>query len=185
MPTRAGAWLLLNLARRPQWAEHIAAEASALPHDGHQVDAGHVARLRTADAFVRETLRLYPPNWLTSRVVAQPTHLGGHRLVPGDRVMVSPYLLHRDERHHDRADTFAPERWLEASSPGTTGAYLPFGAGPRLCPGASLASLELVLVLAMTARTHRLSCPDSQPYRLDTDGALTPAGLHLAFHPRG
>ncbi|WP_146159532.1 cytochrome P450 [Allonocardiopsis opalescens] len=185
MSTRAGGWLLFNLARHPEWTERIAAEAAALPADPDRVGAGHVARLALADAFVRETLRLYPPNWLTSRVVVEPTELDGHRLRPGDRVMVSPYLLHRDARHYEEPAAFRPERWLAARGPGTAGAYLPFGAGPRLCPGAALASMELSLVLAWTARHHRLSCPAPWPFRLETEGALRPEDLRLVFHRRG
>ncbi|WP_170026631.1 cytochrome P450 [Actinomadura oligospora] len=186
--TRAGGWHLLGLARHPAWADSIAQEAAQLPDDPWQITAAHLAKLTHADAFVRESLRRYPPNWLTMRTTVAPTHLGEHQLAPGDRVLLSPYLLHHNDRYHVDPEQFRPDRWLcprSASDTSTTArGYLPFGAGPRLCPGAALATAELTLLVALTARFLRLSCPSPEPFRLTTAGALTPSDLHLVFHRR-
>ncbi|MFJ1618655.1 cytochrome P450 [Streptomyces sp. NPDC088251] len=184
MPTRAAAWMLLCLAEHPGAADRVADEASALPADPGQITATHAARMRFTDAFVRETLRMYPPNWLAERVVTVPVHLAGHQLAPGTRVLVSPYLLHRNPRYHRDPSRFRPERWLERERPGATDAYLPYGAGPRLCPGAALATLELTLVLALTARHLHVSTPHATPYRLTSLGALTPQDLRLVYRRR-
>jgi cytochrome P450 len=184
MPTRAGGWLMMGLARYPWWADRIAAEAASLPDDPADIEAGHLAQLHLTDAFVRETLRVHPPNWLISRTVTASTELGGYRLVPGDHILVSPYLLHHDPRYFTEPDVFWPERWLGHDTGGTNRAYLPFGAGPRMCRGAALASIEMILVTAMMARRHRLSSLTPVPYRLDTKGALTPAGLRLVCRRR-
>ncbi|MFC9970994.1 cytochrome P450 [Spirillospora sp. NPDC127200] len=176
MITPAAGWALYELARNPDWAERIAAESAPVLAWPEAVDASVPVRLPLADAFVRETLRLHPPNWLIPRAVTAPVELGGYALGPGDRVMVSPYLLHRDARYATDPDAFDPGRWLGQGAPMTSGAYLPFGAGPRLCPGAALASLALVLVTAHTAR-HRPTCP--RPVTPTTQNVLSPADLHL------
>ncbi|MBF8184722.1 cytochrome P450 [Nonomuraea sp. K274] len=184
MPTRASGWIMMELAREPEWADRIAAEAMSLPEDPAKIDAGHLARLRLTDAFVRETLRLHPPTWLVSRTITAPAELGGYQLVPGDHLLLSPYLLHHDRRYFTEPDTFRPERWLRRETADHNPAYLPFGAGPRMCRGAALASTELILITAMMARHHRLRAPATAPYQQDAEGALTPSGLRLTCRRR-
>ncbi|RMI37586.1 cytochrome P450 [Actinomadura harenae] len=193
----AAGWVLAALAEHPQWAERIAAEAVSVLPDPDDVDAGTLSRLVLADAFVRETLRLYPPNWLLPRTVALPVEIGGYDLLPGERVLVSPYLLHRDLRYFPDAASFDPGRWLDPGDGRRSGqaggqaggqgggqgggAYLPFGAGPRICPGASLASAELVLVTAFMARRHLIRRHALTP---TTWGAYRPSGLRVLCRPR-
>lgn len=181
MPTRATGWLMTELARHPQWADRIAAEAASLPNNPAETDAGHLARLHLTDAFVRETLRLYPPTWLISRSVTVPIELGGYRLLPGDQVLISPYLLHHDQRYFTEPDAFWPGRWLKQDTSDHNPAYLPFGAGPQMCRGAALATTELILITALMARRHQLADPT---YVLDAKGALTPINLRLISHQR-
>ncbi|MFL6055503.1 MAG: cytochrome P450 [Actinoallomurus sp.] len=185
MPTRAVGWLMMELARHPEWADRIATEAGSLPENPAQIDARHLAQLRLTDAFVREALRLHPPTWLISRSIAAPTELGGFRLVPGDQILVSPYLLHHDQRYFAEPDVFWPQRWLRQDAADYNAAYLPFGAGPQICRGAALATTEMILITAMMARRHLISGLATTPYRLDAKGALTPAELRLVCHQRG
>lgn len=184
MPTRAAGWLMMELASHPQWANRIAAEAVSLPENPAEIDARHLARLRLTDAFVRETLRLHPPTWLISRSITAPTELGGFRLVPGDHILVSPYLLHHDRRYFTEPDVFWPQRWLRQDTADYNPAYLPFGAGPQMCRGAALATIEMILITTMMARRHRISGLATTPYRLDAKGALTPADLRLVCRQR-
>ncbi|MEV8436085.1 cytochrome P450 [Actinosynnema sp. NPDC051121] len=188
VPTRALGWILFTLAGHPGAQERIAAEAACLPDDPGETAVAHLDALEFTTAFVREVLRVHPPTWLLARTVVQGTELGGYPLCPGMRVMVSPYLLHHDGRYHPEPDRFDPGRWL----PGTTTVdtarrdhgYLPFGTGPRACDGAALALTELVLVTAHLMRRHHLTVPSPTPYRLDTNGGLTPVGLTLTTEPR-
>ncbi|WP_051468476.1 cytochrome P450 [Actinomadura oligospora] len=177
----AAGWVLAALAENPRWAERVAAEAEAVLPCPDDVDGAVLSRLTSANAFVRETLRLYPPNWLLSRVVARPVQVGGYDLQPGERVMVSPYLLHRDPRYFPDADVFDPERWLRPANGPGSGAYLPYGAGPRTCPGASLASVELVLIAAFMARRHLVRRHSLTP---TTWGTYRPSGLTVLCRPR-
>ncbi|WP_169808933.1 cytochrome P450 [Microtetraspora fusca] len=184
MPTRATGWLMMELARHPQWADRISAEAVSLPENPAETDSTHLARLRLTNAFVRETLRLHPPTWLISRSITAPTELGGFRLLPGDNILVSPYLLHHDRRYFADPDDFRPQRWLGPDNADHNPAYLPFGAGPQICRGAALATTEMILIAAMMAGRHRFSGHATTPYRLDAKGALTPAGLRLVCRQR-
>lgn len=177
----AAGWVIAALAEQPRWAERIAAEAASVLTHPDVVDGSVVSRLVVADAFVRETLRLYPPNWLLPRAVAAPVQIGGYELLPGERVMVSPYLLHRDTRYFPDAAEFDPDRWLRPVAGPGNGAYLPYGAGPRTCPGASLASIELVLIVAYMARRHVIR---RHPLTPTTWGTFRPTGLRVQCRPR-
>jgi cytochrome P450 len=86
----------LELARHPEIYQRVRGEAGALLADtGTVLDD---SRLPYCTAFVKETLRLYPPTWLMGRRVHRPYTLGGWTLRPGQQVRFGPYLTHRDPR---------------------------------------------------------------------------------------
>jgi len=86
--------------------------------------------------------------------------VGGLRDMPvgqGDMVAVSPWIVHRHEGLWERPDKFDPRRFCtEAGQASARVAYLPFGMGPRDCPGAAFATQESLLVNAQTVRRYRI-----------------------------
>jgi cytochrome P450 len=130
-------------------------------------DARDDQQLPLTTAVLAETLRLWPPSWLFSRRVLEPLTLGGRNVPAGIMCLVSPALLHRDRRWWTEPDRFQPERWLrrehgqpdrfDARAPGQPrGAFLPFGAGPRMCIGEQFAWAEAASMLAEVGRTWRI-----------------------------
>jgi cytochrome P450 len=119
-----------------------------------------IAHLPYTMAVIAETLRLRPPAWMLEREVREPIDIGGYRAERGTTVLMSPWLLHRDPRSWGAdAEVYRPDRWINATgdfdhtAPGQPrGAYLPFGAGSRICIGESFAWTEAALVLATLAR---------------------------------
>jgi cytochrome P450 len=119
-----------------------------------------IARLPYTMATIAETLRLRPPAWMLEREVREPIDIGGYRAEPGTTVLMSPWLLHRDPRSWGPdAEAYRPDRWINAegefdhAAPGQPrAAYMPFGAGSRICIGESFAWTEAALVLATLAR---------------------------------
>jgi pentalenene oxygenase len=114
-------------------------------------------RLVYTRCVVDETLRMYPPGWLFTRVTTTDTTLAGRRLPRGTTVLYSPYLLHHDPASFLDPDRFVPERWLpgrEATVP--SGAMLPFAAGNRKCMGDTFAVAEATLAIAAIASHWRL-----------------------------
>ncbi len=148
-------WALLMLALHPDVQERVAAEAATL---GATPDFAGLSRLRfTRDVF-RETLRLYPPVPMMVRETLQREHLRDRDVAPGAQMVLSPWHLHRHERLWDRPDAFDPDRWqTEAARDSARSAYIPFSAGPRVCPGAGFAMIEGVLLLALLARAFRFT----------------------------
>ncbi|WP_237546679.1 cytochrome P450 [Streptomyces sp. SID161] len=181
-PSRAAGWILLQLARHPQAADRVAAEAALLPADPAATTSTHLDSLHYTQAVVREVLRLHPPSWLLTRHVRRRTQLAGYTIDAGSTVLVCPYTAHRDAREHPEPDRFQPERWLDdTGSPAEPGAFLSFGTGPHGCEGVALAMAMLTLLTAQTARRHHLSEPPGpEPgYQVTTFEGLATVGLRL------
>jgi cytochrome P450 len=154
-------WTWFELARHPVQRDRLEAEVRGTA----AAEALAVAaweRLPYTRAVIAETMRLHPPAYVIGRRVTEPVELGGHLLEPGTLCLISPYALQRDARSWPEPQAWRPERWLDASGgydEGGTGAprgaYLPFGAGARICIGAAFASMEATLLLATLASRFR------------------------------
>lgn len=146
-------WALYLLAMDPAAQDRAAAEAALLPQDPAFSD---LSGLRfTRDVF-RETLRLYPPVPMMVRQNSKPEEMRGRLLAPGAQIVLSPWHLHRHERLWPAPDDFDPDRWSrEENRACARDAYLPFSAGPRVCPGAGFAMVEGPLLLALMLRAWR------------------------------
>jgi cytochrome P450 len=106
---------------------------------------------------VEETNRLYPPLAAISRVALEPDELAGQRIRRGTMVAIAPYALHRHRALWPNPEIFDPNRFLNGAREKIDRyAYLPFGAGPRICIGATFAIQEAVIVLAMIMRNFNL-----------------------------
>ncbi|MGJ5178588.1 cytochrome P450 [Bradyrhizobium oligotrophicum] len=115
-----------------------------------------LVNLPYAEQVVKEALRLVPPSGAMVRLAAGEDEIGGWRIRPGSRILISSWVMHRDPRWFEDPYSFKPERWtpaFERSLP--TCAYLPFGRGPRTCIGAPMATLILRLMLVTIAQRHR------------------------------
>lgn len=114
-------------------------------------------RLTLTRAVIEEAMRLYPPVPSLSRTALADDVAAGRCAIPkGALVVISPYLLHRHETLWDAPDRFRPERFLPGARDAIARyAYLPFGAGPRVCIGQQFAMVEAVIVLATLLRRLR------------------------------
>lgn len=127
------------------------------------------------DAVVKESLRLYPPAWVTSRVAVEDSRLGDFDVPAGTTVAVSQWVTHRDGRWYPDPQRFLPERWL--GEPPPRHAFIPYGSGPRACIGAALATQELTGILRCVLRKTRLSLVKADAVRPRPALALQPLGV--------
>ena len=147
------AWALYLMALAPEVQERAAAEAGRLPEVPTFTD---ISKLSFTTDIFRETLRLYPPVPMMVRENICPVTLRGRRVAKGAQIVLSPWHLHRHQRLWDRPDAFDPDRWqTEAGRAAARQAWLPFSAGPRVCPGAGFAMIEGPLILAYLLRGLR------------------------------
>jgi cytochrome P450 len=109
-------------------------------------------------------MRLYPPVPMFVRETRAAETFRGRVLAPGAQVVISPWHLHRHERLWDNPDGFDPARWeTENGRACQRQAYIPFSAGPRVCPGAGFAMAEGPLILALLVRAFRFQPADGPP----------------------
>jgi cytochrome P450 len=152
--TLSWTWYLLD--RHPEVARRMHAEATEVLGDrkpGHD----DLSRLTYTTMVIQEAMRLYPPVWGLPRQATSADDIGGYRVPAGADVMICPYTLHRHPAFWPEPDRFDPERFsAEAAGPAHRYAYIPFGAGPRVCVGSHLGMMEATLVAAMVARRFRL-----------------------------
>jgi cytochrome P450 len=158
-------WALAAIDQAPAVRADLEVEWDANPEAFPAVGPADALPLTTA--VLAETLRLWPPSWMFSRRILEPVVLGGRTVEVGTLCLVSPALLHRDPRWWDEPERFRPDRWLRRvpgkadrfdpkSSGHPRGAYLPFGAGPRMCIGEQFAWSEATTMLAELGRTWRI-----------------------------
>jgi len=148
------AWALYLMAIFPDWQDRVAAEAQAVI-DRDKVYFSTATRLRTARAVFREAMRLYPPVPMFLREAAREECFRGRRVPKGAQIVISPWHLHRHERLWRDPHGFDPARWdTPEGRESARAAYIPFSAGPRVCPGSAFAMAEGPLILAMILRSH-------------------------------
>ncbi len=146
------AWALYLVAANPDSQDRLAAEAQILEN----ADFSTVSHLKLSRDVFREALRLYPPVPMMVREARCPVKFRGRDVAQGAQIVLSPWHLHRHERLWDQPDDFDPARWSsENSKKCQRSAYMPFSAGPRVCPGAGFAMIEGPLLMSMLLRHYR------------------------------
>ncbi len=182
------AWALYFLAGHPEVQERMAAEiATALP-GSRFADFGQAHDLPYTDAVIQETMRLKPVAPLNIVEANRDLEIGGLRLRRGDPVAILTRAIALREPAFAEPGRFDPTRWLRAD-PDRRGfhphSFMPFGSGPRLCPGRSLALLEMKAVLAMVAAAFRVEpAVDLARVRERLSFTMSPSGLRLHLHRR-
>jgi cytochrome P450 len=151
------AWGLDRLAREQDWQDRLAAAAAAGPDAGGKPDP-------LLPGAYDEMLRLYPPAFIVGREAVTESQFEDIHFNPGDRVQVAIFMMHRDPRWWDAPEAFDPTRFLPAARAGRHPfAYIPFGAGPRICVGLALAKMEGLEVLRAALPRFRLTAIGAPP----------------------
>jgi cytochrome P450 len=145
-------WTWALLARHPEVESRLHRELDAVL-GGRPPAFADLPRLTYTQQVLRESMRLYPPAWLTGRLNLEAAEVAGRPLPARSFVLTSPWVVHRDARWFPEPERFDPERFgPEASAARPRFAYFPFGGGARLCIGHSFAEAEGTLLLASFAQ---------------------------------
>ncbi|MCH9809094.1 MAG: cytochrome P450 [Alphaproteobacteria bacterium] len=167
-------WASYLLTLDGEEQERVRAEVAAFFPDQVTTlsDLENWPRLRRV---VLEALRLYPSVPLLVREPLEDDVILGEPVRRGVQVYIAPWVLHRHRAHWENPTAFLPDRFEGQSSPWTSGgAYLPFGAGPRICIGAVFAMAEAQIMLASVLNRFTLT--------LDGDKPVMPVG-RLTIQP--
>jgi len=162
-PGAAAASLLYELTRRTDWAERLTAELAPLPLE--QLHGAPTQSAPVTHRFVKEILRIWSPPVFMTRPVRTDIQLDKVSLKPGDRYMLSTYLIHHDPRNWKDPETFDPDRWLPESEKGPcphAASYVPFGWAPKACIGAGLGTTQLMLLCHLFLTSYRIEVEEPE-----------------------
>ena len=150
------AWFWHVLGKHPLVEKKIRAEIKVL--NGSVPTIADLPKFPYTLAALEETMRLYPPAWVTDRQALEDDEYQGLIIPKGTYMITYFYGLHRNDEYWPNPEEFQPERFLppmkKAHQPYT---YLPFGGGPRLCIGNHFALLEMQLVVIRMLQHFKLT----------------------------
>jgi cytochrome P450 len=177
-------WCFYLLHLHPEVAERIRQEGEDAY--GDRVPGwDDIHALSYTRAVIQETMRLYPPVWSIIRVALAEDEIGGHKVMPGDKIVLCPYIVHHSPLYWDEPEKFDPARFMpENAKKRAPYSYLPFSAGKRACIGGALSIVENTLALTQLLRKFRLEYMGEVPARMDATVTLTPRGSALPFRVR-
>ena len=170
-------WWSRLMAEHPEAAARAQAELDAVLGSREPVPAD-LSSLPWLTATLKEAMRLYPPiaAVLTRRATAD-LRVQGYTIPRGTMLRITPWVLQRDPRSFPEPEAFRPERFLPGAPPPPRGAWMPFGAGPRVCIGQHFAMQEMQLVAAMLLQRCTLALPPGAPPAVPE--------LNVTLRPRG
>jgi cytochrome P450 len=178
-------WTFDLLARHPDCEARVVAEIERVT-GGAELAPEHIGQLAYTRQTFQEAMRLYPPAPIIARAVVRPFQLANFSVSEGAMIYVPIYAVHRHTTLWHDPETFDPERFApEPAAARHRYAYLPFGAGPRICIGGGFAMLEGVAILATLLRAVRLRPVAAQPPKPRMRLTLRPASkLMMAVESR-
>jgi pentalenene oxygenase len=172
------AWAFHLLASHPDIADRLHAEVDSVLPDGIAT-FDHLPRLELTRRVITETLRLYPPAWINTRIVTSDVELDGHHLPADTTVLLSPYLIHHRRDLFDHPETFDPDRWDPQRPQPPRHAFIPFAAAARKCLGDTFALTEATLALATVTAHWQLRALPGQRVSAAAQATLRPRGIHM------
>jgi cytochrome P450 len=171
------AWTFYLLAQHPAVRERLEREVDAAL-GGRTPTLADLAKLPYALQVLKESMRLYPPAFVLARRAVRDVTVGGHRIRKNDLAIVNIIGMHRRAEYFPEPLRFDPDRFTpEAEKAIKKHAYLPFGAGPRICIGNHFALMEGHLAVATLAQRVRLElAPGSRRVQMEPMITLRPKG---------
>ena len=131
-------------------------------------------------------MRIHPPVWGIARRCTEETSFGGYRAPAGSYLAITIYAIHRHPDFWPDPERFDPDRFdPDRSESRHSYSYIPFAAGPRACIGASMAMLEIQLVLAQLIQRFRVRPLEGHPIDHHAAVTLKPRyGMPCTIEPR-
>jgi cytochrome P450 len=182
------AWAGKYFIDHPEYFARARAEVDAVfAPSASATDFKQLSQLPFIEAFANETMRLKPIAPLNGLETNEGVELLGYYLPPNTAIVALTRHIAVDPTNFGEPQRFNPERWLApaAGCPHNTQAFLPFGTGPRFCPGRNLALAEIKIVLAMLCRNFDLELSDpNQAVEEKLSFTMLPDNLMVRFARR-
>jgi cytochrome P450 len=177
-------WTWYLLGQHPEQQQRVWEEVDRVL-SGRLPTTADIPQLKFCDHVIREAMRLFPPAYVVGRRCQHDCTVGRHFIPAMTNVLMSQWVVHRDERWFSDPHEFQPDRWTPEFVRGLPKfAYFPFGGGPRACIGRDFAMLEAVLILATMVQKIELRLLDTEPMPILPAVTLRPAkpvAMQVAF----
>ena len=187
------AWLLHLLARHPAALRRAEDEVRRLVPDPAALTPAGLDGLVWLQACIDETMRLKPVGPFQTLQAARDGVVGDVRVPAGTLLWCLMRHDGLDDTRFARASSFDPARWLgdDGSAAPTSGTArrvsMPFGAGPRICPGRYLALLEMKTALAVLLASFdvlAVDAPGGGEAAEQLSFTMAPVGLRMRLRER-
>jgi cytochrome P450 len=172
------AWSWYLLCQHPEIYQKVQQEVDSVLQ-GRTPTYADLAHLPYCLQVFKEAMRIYPPAYVMSRRALREIEIDGYHVPKNWVIIISPYTLHRRTEYFPDPEKFDPDRFAsEREKQLPRYAYLPFGAGPRICIGMYFSMMEGHLLLATLAQRVSFSLIPGQK--------IVPDPIHhLALRPAG
>lgn len=172
--------LSLNTGARDRMLEEVDSVLG-----GRAPTAEDVPLLPWTSACFQEALRYFSPIWVVPRTAIENDDISGYHVPKGSTVLVPVNAVHHDPRFWDDPQRFDPTRFLPGNANHHKFAYLPFGAGQRICIGRSFALMEAVLIIAMMSQRYTFEVVPGHPVQPEATLTLRPrSGVRMIARRR-
>jgi cytochrome P450 len=173
-------WMWYLLALNPAARERMLAEVDEVLQ-GRRATFADIDRLPWTTACFLEAMRMFPPAWIIPRTCVAEDRIAGHRIPKRSSILIPIYALHHDHRFWPAPEVFDPTRFLpENARRHHRSAYLPFGAGRRVCAGKSFAVIEGTIVTALMSQRFTFELVPGHPVVPEATLTLRPRhGLNM------
>lgn len=182
------AWAVNYFVEFPAYLERARAEVeSIIGNDALPAAAAQLGELKFIEAFANETMRLKPVAPLNGLETNEPTTIAEVEVPSGTPVLALTRYCAVQEKYFSNAKQFDPNRWLAPPSDSNHDpkAFLPFGTGPRFCPGRNLALTEIKICLAMLVKHFDFKrAPSPEPVSERLAFTMYPGNLNIIFSAR-
>jgi len=170
------------LANHPEIQQKVYEEVMAVESQTTDV-VEQLQKMPYTNAVINESMRLFPPAWITDRENIEDDTLLGYNIKKGTLIGVSFYELHRNPKYWTNPEGFDPERFLGEQKKQSLQYFYPFGAGPRMCIGLGFALYEMSLTLSYVIKRYTLTT-SSKDIGINPLITLKPVGATITFSKR-
>lgn len=170
------------LAENPEVQQKILDEIIAIESQTDNV-IEQLQKMIYTNAVLNESMRLYPPAWITDRQNLEDDSLAHFEIRKNTLIGVSFYELHRNPKYWKNPDEFVPERFLGDQKKESMQYFYPFGAGPRMCIGTGFAIYEMCLTISQIVKKYVIKS-NNDIVQFNPLITLKPVNVEVSFFKR-
>lgn len=170
------------LGRYPEIQQKIFDEITEIESQTDNI-IEQLQKMTYTNAVLNESMRLYPPAWITDRENVEDDSLTEFKIKKKTLIGVSFYELHRNPKYWDNPDEFIPERFLGEEKKKSMQYFYPFGAGPRMCIGTGFAIYEMCLAISQIVKKYEIKAKNEM-VKFNPLVTLKPVNIEVSFSKR-